>query len=172
VLFLAKEPLSSRKLATLANLADGSEARAFVRELQTRYDVAGRAFQVEEVAGGFQMLTRPRYADWVRRFSLEKAALGLSSPALETLVIVAYRQPILRAEVEAVRGVACDEILRQLMDRELLRIVGRSTELGRPILYGTTRRFLEVFGLKSLDDLPRSRQLARLGESQGEGVSE
>lgn len=165
VLFLAKEPLSSRKLASLANLADGSEARGLVRELQARYESAARAFRVEEVAGGFQLLTHPRFAEWVRRFSPGKSALGLSGPALETLAIVAYRQPVLRAEVESIRGVACDEILRQLMDRELLRIVGRASELGRPILYGTTRRFLEVFGLKSLDDLPRSRQLARLGES-------
>jgi segregation and condensation protein B len=87
---------------------------------------------------------------------------------LETLAIVAYRQPVLRADVESIRGVACDEILRQLMDRDLLRIVGRANELGRPILYGTTRRFLEVFGLKSLDDLPRSRQLARLGDSRSD----
>jgi segregation and condensation protein B len=171
VLFLSKEPLSSRKLASLANLADGSEARALVRELQSRYDAAGRAFQVEEVAGGYQMLTRPRFADWVAKLSPGKPALGLSVPALETLVIVAHRQPVLRAEVEAIRGVACDEILRQLMDRDLLRIVGRANELGRPILYGTTRRFLEVFGLKSLDDLPRSRQLARLGDLQEPSAS-
>jgi segregation and condensation protein B len=166
VLFLAKEPLSSRKIAILANLADGSEARTLIRQLQSRYESAGRAFQIEEVAGGFQMLTRPRYARWVRKYGPGKSALGFSGPALETLAIVAYRQPILRADVEAIRGVACDEILRQLMDRGLLRIVGRANELGRPILYGTTRRFLEVFGLKSLDDLPRARQLARLGDSR------
>lgn len=171
VLFLAAEPLSSRKLARLANLDDGSEARSLVRELQTRYDAYGRAFQVEEVAGGFQMRSRPVFAPWLKKLAAQSAPLNLSGPALETLVIVAYRQPVLRAEVEAIRGVACDEILRQLMDRELLRIVGRSTELGRPLLYGTTRRFLEVFGLKSLDDLPRARQLAHLGASQ-EGENE
>lgn len=174
VLFLAKEPLPSRKLAKLANLSDGTEARALVRELQSRYDRWERAFQVEEVAGGFQMLTRPQFAPWVKRLAGAPTATNLSGPALETLTIVAYRQPVLRAEVEAIRGVACDEILRQLMDRELLRIVGRSSELGRPLLYGTTRRFLEVFGLKSLDDLPRARQLAHLGvgpEAENRGGS-
>jgi segregation and condensation protein B len=168
VLFLAGEPLSSRKLAKLANLDDGSEARALIRELQSRYGARGKAFQVEEVAGGFQMRTRPSFAPWIRKLAAQTAPLSLSGPALETLVIVAHRQPVLRADVEAIRGVACDEILRQLMDRELLRIVGRSSELGRPLLYGTTRRFLEVFGLKSLDDLPRARQLAHLGASQKE----
>jgi segregation and condensation protein B len=165
VLFLAREPLSSRKLAKLANLADGSEARQLVRGLQSRYDRSRRAFQVEEVAGGFQMLTRLQFAPWIRQWSGANSAVRLTGPALETLAIVAYRQPVLRAEVEAIRGVACDEILRQLMERELLRIVGRSSELGRPILYGTTRRFLELFGLKSLDDLPPSRQLAHFGIS-------
>lgn len=155
VLFLAREPLASRKLAQLAGLADGTEARTLVRFLNRLYDAEGCAFRVEEVAGGFQLLTRPKFAPWLRRLHGEAAEVRLSSPALETLAVVAYRQPVLRAEIEAIRGVQCGEILRQLMERDLVRIVGRSEELGRPFLYGTTRYFLQVFGLRHLDDLPR-----------------
>jgi segregation and condensation protein B len=160
VLFLGREPLSSRKIAQLANLADGAEARTLIRRLRRLYDVAGSAFQVEEVAGGFQLLTRPALAPWLRRLVQTTGETRLSAPALETLAVVAYRQPILRAEIESIRGVQCDDILRQLLERDLLRIVGRSEDLGRPLLYGTTKRFLELFGLKSLDDLPRAAQFS------------
>jgi segregation and condensation protein B len=123
--------------------------------LNRRYDAEESAFRVEEIAGGFQLLTRARYAPWLRRMSSTSRELRLSAPALETLAVVAYRQPVLRAEIEAVRGVQCGEILRQLIERELVRIAGRSEELGRPLLYGTTRQFLQVFGLRHLEDLPR-----------------
>jgi segregation and condensation protein B len=161
VLFLAKEPLAPRKLAQLANLADGTEARTLVMELRAQYDKRGCAFQVEQVAGGYQLLTRPQFARWLRPLVGAEEELRLSPPALETLAVVAYRQPVLRAEVEAIRGVSCGEILRQLMERGLLRIVGRSEELGRPLWYGTTKRFLEAFGLGHLDELPWSDRLRR-----------
>ena len=161
VLFLAREPLTSRRLASLANLADGTEARTLVRTLQQRYDQWNRPFQVERIAGGFQLLTRPSLAASLNKNALPDDELRLSGPAMEVLSIVAYRQPVMRAEVEAIRGVACDEMLRQLLERNLLRITGRSGALGRPLLYGTTRHFLELFGLGSLDDLPGARQLAR-----------
>ncbi len=154
VLFLSREPLSSRKIAQLANLADGSEARTLIRRLRRMYDAAGNAFQVQEIAGGYQLLTRAVLAQWMRRILETGTETRLSAPAMETLAVVAYRQPILRAEIESIRGVSCDDILRQLLDRDLLRIVGRSEDLGRPLLYGTTKRFLELFGLKNLDDLP------------------
>jgi len=154
VLFLAREPLSSRKLSQFANLADATQARTRIRRLNELYDQTGRAFRVEEVAGGYQLLTRPRFATWLRRLEHVPRELRLSAPALETLAVVAYRQPTSRAEVEAIRGVNCGEILRQLMDRDLLRISGRGDELGRPYLYATTQRFLQLFGLKSLDKLP------------------
>jgi segregation and condensation protein B len=161
VLFLAREPLAPRKLAQLANLADGTEARTLIADLRARYDKRGCAFQIEQVAGGFQLRTRPQFAHWLRPVVGIEEELQLSPPALETLAVVAYRQPVLRAEVEAIRGVGCGEILRQLMDRGLLRIVGRSEELGRPLWYGTTKRFLEAYGLGQLDDLPWSEQLRR-----------
>jgi segregation and condensation protein B len=144
----------------LANLADGAEARTLIRRLRRLYNAAGSAFQVEEVAGGFQLLTRPALAPWLRRLVQSTGDTRISAPALETLAVVAYRQPILRAEIESIRGVQCDDILRQLLERDLLRIVGRSEDLGRPLLYGTTKRFLELFGLKSLDDLPRAAQFS------------
>jgi segregation and condensation protein B len=159
VLFLAREPLGSRKLALLAGLADGTKARTLVRTLNRRYDAEGSAFRVEEVGGGFQLLTRAEFVPWLRRLCSAPAEVRLSAPAMETLAVVAYRQPVLRAEIEAIRGVQCGEVLRQLIQRDLVRIVGRSEELGRPLLYGTTRQFLQVFGLRHLEDLPRTEFL-------------
>jgi len=158
VLFLAREPLSTRKLANLAKLADGTEARTLIRQLRRRYDQRSSALQVVDVAGGVQLLTRPQLADWIRRLHGGPEEMRLSAPALETLSVVAYRQPVVRAEIEAIRGVQCGEILRVLMERDLLRIVGRSEELGRPFLYGTTKKFLQLFGLQRLDQLPRIDQ--------------
>ena len=156
VLFLAREPLSSRKLSQYANLADGTEARTLVRLLNRELDEAGRAFRVQEVAGGFQLTTRPKFARWLRRLDHVPSEERLSAPSMETLAVVAYRQPVMRAEIEAIRGVSCGEILNQLLSRDLVRVGGRSDELGRPYLYNTTKRFLQVFGLRSLDDLPRA----------------
>jgi segregation and condensation protein B len=161
VLFLAREPLSLRKLAQMANLADATEARTVVKNLRDRYDERGGAFQVAQVAGGFQLLSRREFAQWLRPKCSTERQIRLSPPALETLAVVAYRQPALRAEVEAIRGVACGEILRLLLDRDLLRIAGRSEELGRPLRYGTTKRFLEIFGLCNLNELPWAAELRR-----------
>jgi len=161
-LFLAREPMGSRKLADLAGLADGTEARTLVGKLNRMYDSEGCAFRAVEVAGGFQLMSRAKFVPWLRRLHASPVEVRLSAPAMETLAVVAYRQPVLRAEIEAVRGVQCGEILRQLMEREMVRIVGRSEELGRPFLYGTTKRFLEVFGMRHLEELPRPR-LAQAG---------
>lgn len=153
-LFAADEPLPLRRLAAVAGLADAAEARRLVRKLQALYDKDGTAFQVEERAGGFQLLTRPEYHPWLVRLRRTGAELRLSPAARETLAIVAYRQPIMRADIEAIRGVQCGEVLRQLMEKGLVRIAGRHDSLGRPVLYATTRKFLQVFGLKSVRDLP------------------
>jgi len=161
VLFLAREPLSSRKLSHLANLADGTEARTLIRGLNRFFDQSGTAFRVEEVAGGFQLFSRPQFSDWLRRLHGTTYEIRLSAPAMETLAVVAYRQPVVRAQIESIRGVQCGEILRQLMERDLVRIAQRSDELGRPFLYGTTKRFLQIFGLRHLEDLPRA-ELSRL----------
>ncbi|MFM2093598.1 MAG: hypothetical protein RIS70_722 [Planctomycetota bacterium] len=167
ILFLAREPLSARRLSQYANLADGTEARTLIRRLNQRFDNEGRAFRVEEIAGGFQLLTRSGFASWLRRLGHVPAEIRLSAPALETLAVIAYRQPVLRADIEAIRGVNCGEMLRQLMERDLVRICGRGDELGRPYQYGTTKRFLQTFGLVDLDQLPRADQLKNSGRKAG-----
>jgi segregation and condensation protein B len=156
VLFLVKEPLSVRKLSRHANLADGTEARTLVGQLNRRLDEAGSAFHVRQIAGGVQLVTRAKFAKWLRRLPHVPGELRLSAPAMETLAVIAYRQPVLRADIEAIRGVACGEILAQLLGRDLIRVSSRSDELGRPYLYNTTKRFLQLFGLRSLDELPRA----------------
>ncbi len=154
-IFLSPEGESSRKLAKLAGLADATEARTLIRQINQELDAQGRAYRIEEVAGGYAMMTRSHFAPWLRRLPHVPGAIKLSQSALETLAVVAYRQPVLRANVEAIRGVTCSEVLKQLMELDLVRISGRSEDLGRPYLYGTTRRFLQMFGLRSADRLPR-----------------
>ena len=159
VLFLSREPISARKIAALAGLPDPTAARSIIALLNAKYDESGRAYRIEEVAGGLQLLTRQQFAPWLRRLDLVPQEQVLSHGMLETLAIIAYRQPIVRAEIEAIRGVNSDEVLRQLMQRELVRIAGRHEELGRPYLYETTRQFLQQFGLQSLDNLPRVQKI-------------
>ncbi|MGC3966084.1 MAG: SMC-Scp complex subunit ScpB [Pirellulales bacterium] len=159
VLLLSDEPLNTRKISQLANLADGTEARTLIRRLNEFYDRQGTAFRAEEAAGGFQLLTRRKFSGWLRRLVRTHVEARLSASALETLAVTAYRQPVTRAEIEGIRGVACDEMLRQLLERNLVKIVGRSEELGRPYLYGTSKRFLRFFGLRHLDELPCAAEL-------------
>ena len=163
VLFMSREPKSSRKLSQLAFLEDGTQARTMIKELNQHYDRVGRAFYVKRVAGGFQLRTRPQFADWIRKLEHIPRPKRLSTPALETLTVVAYRQPIIKAEIEAIRGVSCGEMLRQLLEKGLVKIAGRSEKLGRPFLYGTTREFLAYYGLNTINDLPRSKQLSGEG---------
>jgi segregation and condensation protein B len=133
--------------------------RAAIDRLNLEYDQTGRSFRIESVAGGFRVMTLPRFAPAIAALHGSRARTTLSHAALETLAIISYKQPITRARLEAIRGVACGEILRSLIDRRLVTIAGRAEELGRPILYGTTKRFLELFGLASLKDLPTVEEL-------------
>lgn len=165
-LMAADEPLTARKLAQAAGLSDAAETRRLVSELQALYDGEGSAFQVEEVAGGFQLLTRPALYPWLARFRRTGGDLKLTPAARETLAIITYRQPIMRADVEAVRGVQCSDVLRLLMEKNLVRIVGRDKSLGRPVLYGTTRKFLQLYGFRSLRDLPRAEEFKRKDEDK------
>jgi segregation and condensation protein B len=158
-LFLADEPLAARRLAEVAALADAAEARRLVERLRTLYDADGSAFQVEELAGGYQLLTRPAFHPWLLRLRRSGHDLRLTPAALETLAVIAYKQPIMRAEIENVRGVQCGEVVRVLMEKGLVRVAGRHTSLGRPQLYGTTKKFLQAFGLNSLKDLPEVESL-------------
>ena len=159
VLLIADEPLPPRRLADAAGLADAAEARRLLDRLRDIHDADGSAFQLEEIAGGFQFLTRPAYHPWLARLKRSGHELRLTGAAMETLAVVAYKQPATRADVEAVRGVACGEVIRQLMEKGLVRVAGRHDSLGRPQLYGTTKRFLQAFGLNALKDLPEVEAL-------------
>ncbi|RMG41691.1 MAG: SMC-Scp complex subunit ScpB [Planctomycetota bacterium] len=161
VLFVANAPLTARKLAQFAALSGPAEVHRLVAKLNEAYDADDTAFRVELAGGGYRLRTRPQYAFWLDQIHHRSAAVKLSPPAMETLTIVAYRQPITRADVESIRGVQSAEMLKQLMERGLVTIVGEDDSLGRPYLYGTTRRFLELFGLQSLEDLPDYHRLRR-----------
>lgn len=164
VLLVADGALSFRKISQFATLADASEARDLVQELNDKLDRGGAAFRIEKVATGVRMMTRPQFSMWLDRLHNRQARAKLSPPMLETLSIVAYRQPVTRADVDKIRGVQASEMLRQLMDRGLIRITGEDDSLGRPYLYGTTKQFLEEYGFGSLDDLPMADTLRRRDE--------
>lgn len=155
VIFLSPQGISSRRASRVAGLADATEVRTLVRKLNLLYDNQGKPYRIEEVAGGYAILTRPEFAPWLRKLSYVPGELRLGQSALETLSVVAYRHPVTRADIELIRGVGCSEILKQLLEMDLVRISGRSEDLGRPYLYGTTQRFLQIFGLRSADRLPR-----------------
>ena len=172
VLFVADEPLALRRLAQLATLVDVTEAKLLIDQLNVAYQAASSAFQVERVATGYRLLTRRPFVFWLDKLHQRQMALRLTPPMLETLAIVAYRQPLTRADMEAVRGVQSAEMLKQLMDRELVRIAGEDDSLGRPFLYETTRKFLELYGLQTLDDLPMAERLrpVRIDTTQSVGA--
>lgn len=159
ILFLADEPLPLRKIASLMNTKDQTEVRQWIEQLHHLYESERSAFQVAEIAGGFQLLTCPAFNHWLTRFHGASDELKLSAPARETLAIIAYRQPITRADIEQIRGVQCSEVLRQLIEKNVIRITGRDDSLGRPVLYGTTKKFLQWLGLKNIRDLPRYEEL-------------
>ena len=152
-------PLSANQLSQLLGEVGVKAVNQAVEELNKIYVDTGRSFRIENIAGGWQCLTLPRFAPVLRAMHKTRQSMKLGPAALETLAIIAYKQPILRADVEAIRGVACGEMIRGLMERRLVKIVGRAQELGRPMLYGTTKTFLEVFGLSSLKDLPKPEDL-------------
>jgi len=156
LLMATHSPLTAGQLAELLDLGSTKPIRRAVTALNAHYDETNRAFRIEQVAGGYQVLTLPQFADHLKKMHQKDIDAKLTKAALETLAIIAYKQPILRADVEAIRGVACGETIRSLMEKHLVKIAGRAEEPGRPILYGTTKRFLELFGLNSLKDLPQS----------------
>lgn len=156
VLFAAAEPVAATTLAGIAPDIDEERVEQAISALRERYDRIGSALTVVDVSGGYQLLTRPEYAAVLARIDTVPAPATLSAPALETLAIIAYSQPVGRAAIEEIRGVAVDGVLRTLQERELIEVVGRSEALGRPLLYGTTPKFLRHFGFRSLADLPPS----------------
>jgi segregation and condensation protein B len=155
LLLSTDEPLPAARIAQLLGIGDAGDVKRHVEILNERYAQCGASFRIEAIAKGLQLLTLPAYNHWISKLHKARADSRLSTAALETLAIVAYKQPILRADIEAIRGVAVGDMLVRLRDTNLVRIVGRAEEIGRPLLYGTTTRFLEVFGLASLKDLPK-----------------
>lgn len=162
LLFSSERALSETKLQTVLGIEDATkEIKQAIESLNQTYDEQSRAFRIERIAGGYRVMTREEFAPLVSRLHAERQQQRLSQAALETLSIIAYRQPVMRAEVEVIRGVACGEVLKGLMDRRLIKIVGRAEEVGRPMLYGTTKDFLRIFGLANLQDLPEVQGLSR-----------
>jgi segregation and condensation protein B len=161
LLFVASEPLPLKRLKELVRVDDGRVVREAIDGLAADYVATGRAIRIEEVAGGFQLRTRPELAALVARVGRKVESEKLSAAALETLAIVAYRQPVLRADIERIRGVASGEVLRALVERNLVRVAGRAELPGSPLYYGTTTRFLEVFGLRDLAELPQGGETLR-----------
>lgn len=155
ILFSTDAPLPVGRIAQLLGVGDANDVKGHIEALNERYASTGAAFRIESIAKGYQMLTLPVFNNWVKKLQKARGDARLSAAALETLAIVAYKQPVLRANIEAVRGVAVGDMLVRLRDVNLVRIVGRAEEIGRPLLYGTTPKFLEVFGLSSLKDLPK-----------------
>ena len=164
VIFSSDRPLPDARLAELLELPPEPPPAAVIEVAMSRlndeFERTGRVYRIRRLAGGWRAMVQPSHHELIERLRGQRAQAKLSPAALETLAIVAYRQPIVRAEIEAIRGVVSGEVLRSLMERRLIRITGRAEELGRPMLYGTTREFLQVFGLSSLADLPQRREFA------------
>ncbi len=158
ILFATDEPLTESKLAGIVETTT-KQVREGIESLNAKYAAENHAFRIEQIAGGYQMLTLNTYNFWLKKMLRARSDNKLSPAAMETLAIIAYKQPIIRADIEAIRGVAVGEVIRSLMYKGLVKIIGRAEILGRPMLYGTTKKFLEIFGLNSLKDLPKAEEL-------------
>jgi len=162
LLFASEKPMA---LAALATTLDGAERKAVhgvLDELRNEYDESSRGFRLTEIAEGWQLVSRPQHAAIIRRLNRVKGANRLSRPALDSLAIIAYKQPLTKTDIENIRGVNSDGVMHNLLERRLVRTVGRKDVVGRPLLYGTTREFLQVFGLKDLAELPKLTELKEL----------
>ncbi len=159
LLFAVQEPISVRKISEIVEGTEAKEIREVIQQLREEYDTNDMVFQIEEIANGFQLLSRPEYHEWISKIRKKSGESKLSQQALETLSIIAYKQPIIRADIEAIRGVQSGQMIRTLIEKGLVKITGRDEVLGRPLLYGTTTKFLDHFGLKSIKDLPKVEDL-------------
>ena len=166
LLFVTAEPIPVTRFLALLGVVTKQEVDQALASLSHDYEQEGRGLQLAEVAGGYRIVTKAEFAPWLKRLEKVKAPSKLSRSALESLAIIAYKQPIVRGEVEQIRGVETSGVIRTLLERKLVRIVGRKEEPGRPIMYGTTKVFLEHFGLRDLSQLPPLREFKELGESE------
>jgi segregation and condensation protein B len=160
VLFASDESLSETRLAGIVETST-KQVRQSIQNLNEKYKANKNAFRIEQIAGGYQMLTLSPYNYWLKKLLRARSDNKLSPAALETLAIIAYKQPVMRADIEVIRGVAGGEVIRSLCYKGLVKIVGRAEVLGRPMLYGTTKKFLEIFGLNTLKDLPKIEELKK-----------
>lgn len=170
LLFVAQEPLTVDRLKKILNHAETKEIRTALQDIETEFDARKGGFYLHRVAGGYQVRSRPEYSDWIKRL-LQPKPFRLSKAALETLATIAYKQPIIRSDVEHVRGVDCGGVLKVLLERGFIRVMGRKEIPGRPLIYGTTKRFLEVFGLETLKDLPTPKEIEELGSAPLEAAN-
>jgi segregation and condensation protein B len=159
VLFASDAPLPLSKIVSVVGVGSARDIRNHIKSLNERYEKTGASFRIEQIASGYQILTLPTYNTWIRRLKQTNKDNKLSQAAMETLAVVAYKQPVVRADIEAIRGVAAGEMLNRLRELGLIKIVGRAEDVGRPMLYGTTKRFLEVFGLSGIEDLPAVEEM-------------
>jgi len=167
ILFAADRPVSVVKLAELLEM-DLDTIESLIYDLREKYDDEKHSFQIMEIANGFQICTRSEYAGWIKKFYTIEIASRLSNSALEALAIIAYKQPATRPEIEEIRGVNSDGVIRTLLDRRLIKILGRKDAPGRPLIYGTTDDFLIHFGLKDISELPAIEEIDKIfGKSQG-----
>jgi segregation and condensation protein B len=166
LLFVADEPLTVRQARRVLPDLDGKEAVRLFEELRDEYEREERSFRIVEIEKGYQMLTRKEYFPWIQKMRSDVRAMRLSRAAVETLAIIAYRQPVTRSTIEHIRGVDVGGVLRTLLDRDLVTLKGRAEGVGRPLLYGTTDHFLNHFGLKNLSDLPKTEELTEIMKSQ------
>jgi segregation and condensation protein B len=169
LLLVTEEPLTIDRVKSILIEPGRKEVQNALTELAAEYEARKGGFLLREVAGGYQIRTRPEYREWIKRL-IQPKPLRLSKAALETLAIIAYKQPIIRNDIEHIRGVNCGGILRMLLERKLIRILGRKEIPGRPIIYATTKQFLELFDLKDLKDLPTPKEIATLGDASLENM--
>ncbi len=167
LLFVSETPLTINRIQKVLGQDDTKEIHAALTALAVEYEARKGGFLLREVAGGYQIRSRPEYREWIKRL-IQPTPLRLSKAALETLAIIAYKQPAIRSDIEHIRGVDCGGILRMLLERKLIRVLGRKQIPGRPLIYATTKQFLEIFDLKDLKDLPTPDEIESLGNSFSE----
>ncbi len=180
LVFAASEPLTIRQLKAIYEYSapqgsgeerhiEADDLREIIAQLNKEYQRDDRPYRIIRIAGGYQFATVREYADWLGKLRREQSRKKLSQSAIESLAIIAYKQPVTKAEVESIRGVNCDYVMKTLLEKELVRVTGRAETVGRPLLYGTSREFLVHFGLDEITDLPRPREIEEiLGETQFE----
>ncbi len=162
VIFASDEPITVEQLTAIVEDATRGQVKSVLDELNLEYAQTDRAFQIIHVAGGVQLVTRDQYASWVKKLFIKKSSNRLSQAALETLSVVAFKQPVSKPDISSIRGVNCDGVVKTLLERKLIAISGRGEGPGRPLLYKTTKEFLRYFGINSVDDLPKLREIEEL----------